>query len=89
MGPENQVAKTLEKPFYMVKKEIFLSETGTELTLGYIVVDSRGNQVAPSEEKVFTTRAFAEEVYTQLLEQHREMKKISASIKAHYEVRSQ
>lgn len=75
-GQINETTRELEKPPFMVKKETFLSDSGSELILGYIVVDINNQQVSPQQNKVFLTFPYAEEAYKKLFEFYWERKEL-------------
>lgn len=73
---KNQESKTIDKPDYMIKKETFITPSGTEITLGFIVVDINNTQISPSKNEVWLTKSYAKESLEILIRQMKEMKRL-------------
>lgn len=57
----NEKTELLEKPKYKIVKEMFFTDSGTELPLGYYIANTGNQQVLPSVDQVFTSFAKASE----------------------------
>lgn len=65
MNQEQEKPPRFERPDFMVKAEHWVTPNGSELILGYYVINMNGIQVAPSGSQIFLTYKCAYEAKDQ------------------------